>query len=236
MMMRYILAILLAAFSSLTWAEGSKYENFVLSKAPIDRTDLESIRRGAKAFASNCMSCHTLKYLKYNKLAEEEGVTLDKMPFNIKQWPNGITPPDLSLEADYRGIDWIYTYLHSFYKDPSRPTGVNNLLVHNSGMSAILAPFQGEMKLLKDAESNVGAIYNHVEWYNLLEQVKPGTMTPAEFDQLTGDLTNFLAYAAQPYYIEQVTIGKWVLAFLVFFTILMYMLKNEYWKDVKRKR
>jgi ubiquinol-cytochrome c reductase cytochrome c1 subunit len=235
-MMRYILAILFATLSLQTFAAESTYENLVLSKAPIDRMDMASVRRGAKTFATTCMSCHTLKYLRFDKLAAEEGITLDKMPLNVKTWPNGITPPDLSLETEVRGVDWIYTYLHSFYKDPSRPSGVNNLLVHNTGMPAILAPYQGEQVLLADPTANVGVIYKKYEWYNLLEQTLAGSMSPEEYDHMTADLVNFLAYAAEPYYADQHRIGYWVLGFLVILFVFAYMLKVEYWKDVKRFR
>ena len=132
-MMRYIVvAILFILFSSPLWAEETS--GLVLAKAPIDQSDMASVRRGAKFFATNCMSCHTMIYLRNDKVAQEAGITIDKMPINVKSWPNGITPPDMSLEADVRGVDWIYTYLHSFYKDTTRPTGVNNLLVNNTSM------------------------------------------------------------------------------------------------------
>ena len=38
----------------------------------------------------------------------------------------GISPPDLSLIVRSRGADWVYTFLTSFYRDDSRPFGVNN--------------------------------------------------------------------------------------------------------------
>lgn len=235
-MMRYILAILLATLSLQTFAEESTFENLVLSKAPINRLDMASVRRGAKTFATTCMSCHTLKYLRFDKLAASEGITLDKMPLNVKSWPNGITPPDLSLETDVRGVNWIYTYLHSFYKDPSRPSGVNNLLVPHTGMPAILAPYQGEQVLVANPEKNVGAIYDKYEWYNLLVQTVPGSMSPEEYDHMTADLVNFLAYAAEPYYADQHHLGYWVLGFLVILFGFTYMLKKEYWKDIKKRR
>lgn len=237
-MMRSLLAIFFVMWSSHVWAAdvSTTYENLVLSEAPIDRSDMESIKRGGKFFANTCMSCHTMKYLRYDKLAQEVGVTYDKMPLNVKTWPNGITPPDLSLEADVRGVDWIYTYLHSFYQDPSRPTGVNNLLVPNSGMSGILVPYQGEQKLTVE-EERTGAVYSHsIEWFDLLTLVKQGSMTSEQFDATTADLVNFLAYAAEPYRNEQHRIGWWVLGFLILLFPLTYMMKKEYWKDVKKHR
>jgi ubiquinol-cytochrome c reductase cytochrome c1 subunit len=234
MMKRCLLAIVTMLCSTLVSAEEGQFENLVLSKAPIDRSDVASIRRGAKFFATNCMSCHTLRYLRYDKLANEEGVIYEKMPLNVTTWPNGITPPDLSLEASVRGVDWIYTYLHSFYKDASRPTGVNNLLVPNSGMSNILGSYQGEQVLVEDPDA-AGVINNHIEWYGLLNLVKEGSMTPEQYDATTIDVTNFLAYAAEPFYADQHRIGWWVISFLIVLTIMLYFLKKEYWKDVKKK-
>ena len=234
MMKRSLLAILITLFSSQVFAEEGQFANLELTKAPIDRADIASIKRGAKFVAANCLACHTLRYLRYDKLSQEAGVTYEKMPLNVTNWPNGITPPDLSLEASVRGVDWIYTYLHSFYKDPARPTGVNNLLVPNTAMSNILGPYQGEQELAKDPDG-ASVFHNGVEWYELLTLVKEGSMTSEQFDATTVDVTNYLAYASEPYYAEQHRIGWWVLGFLTILTTLLYLLKKEYWKDVKRK-
>ncbi len=233
-MMRYILSILITLISlsvSLpSWAESA--EKIVLAKAPINRADLASIQRGAKFFASNCMACHTLIYLRYDKVAIDAGITYDKMPINVTTWPLGVKPPDLSLEASVRGVDWIYTYLHSFYQDSARPTGMNNLLVANTAMSGILAPYQGDQLLVKNPD-HVGILYNDTNWYDLLVLVRQGSMTPDQFDATITDLVNFLAYAAEPYHEEQRHLGWWVLGFLVIFFVLAYLLKRDYWKDIK---
>ncbi len=235
-MMRFLLAIVLIIFSVQIWAdEGQAGYELVLSKAPINRLDMESIKRGAKFFATTCMSCHTLVYLRYNKLAQEAGITYDKMPINVTTWPNGIKPPDLSLEASIRGVDWIYTYLHSFYQDSSRPTGMNNLLVHNTGMSGILAAYQGDQALVKDPMANAD-FRGQVEWYDLVQLTRQGTMTPEQFDTTTADVVNFLSYAAEPYRAEQEHLGWWVIGFLVVLFFMMYALKREYWKDVKKRK
>jgi ubiquinol-cytochrome c reductase cytochrome c1 subunit len=232
-MMRYILGILLLSSTLTLWAEELPIAGLQLAKAPINKDDLASIKRGAKFFASTCMSCHTLVYLRYDKLANDAGITLDKMPINIKTWPLGITPPDLSLEADVRGVDWIYTYLHSFYKDPSRPTGVNNLLRPNTAMSNMLRPYQGEQSLVANPMKD---LMGHSEWYDLVTLDKEGSMSPEEFDATVADLVNFLAYAAAPYREEQTNMGYGVLGFLALFFIFAYLLKKEYWKDVKKHK
>lgn len=204
----------------------------VLSHAPIDRADLASIKRGAHFFAKNCMVCHSLKYLRYDPVASEAGITLDKMPLGVKAWPFGITPPDLSLETSLRGVNWVYTYLHAFYQDPSRPTGVNNLLLPNTAMAAVLVPYQGQQVL--SAQPSMTVLYRGVHTYDRLELVSEGSLSPAAFDATTADLVNFLAYAAEPYRSEQHFLGWGVLLFLGFFVVLLYCLKREYWRDVVR--
>ncbi|MBX3708294.1 MAG: cytochrome c1 [Gammaproteobacteria bacterium] len=228
MMKRYILTILLAFSSSQLIAE-EKFEGLQLASAPINYTDMASIKRGATFFATNCMSCHTLSYLRYDKVAKEAGIDPNQKPISL----NGVIPPDLSLEADVRGVDWIYTYLHSFYKDPATPSGVNNLVFPGTAMPAILSPYQGEQVLV---EKPVRDLFGYLQWYDLVVPTKQGTMTPEQFDTVTADLVNFLAYAAAPYRAEQERLGYWVLGFLVILFVLMYLLKKEYWKDVETHR
>jgi ubiquinol-cytochrome c reductase cytochrome c1 subunit len=210
--------------------------SLALEKAPIQTDDVASIKRGAKFFATNCLSCHTLVYLRYDVIAKEAGITYEKMPLNVKQWPLGIKPPDLSLEANYRGIDWIYTYLHSFYLDASRPTGVNNLLVPNTAMSGILLPLMGQQIKLTNLEKMTGKFNHKLQWYDVLVLQQQGTMTPAQFDATMGDVVNFLNYAANPYQIKQHKLGVWVMGFFIILFILLCWLKHDYWTDVSKRK
>jgi ubiquinol-cytochrome c reductase cytochrome c1 subunit len=198
----------------------------------LDLNDTKSIERGAKFFANTCMSCHTLIYLRYDKLANDAGVVYEKMPVNVK-WPEGSVPPDLSLEASVRGADWLYTYLHSFYADPKRPTGVNNLLVLNTMMPGIIVPYQGQQALAVDLKQS--ETLNHVwQWYDLVTLQSKGSMSSPEFDATIMDVVNFLCYAAEPFHAEQVRLGWKVLLFLAIFFVFAYLLKREYWTDIKK--
>lgn len=204
-----------------------------LEKAPVNRDDINSIKRGAKVFATTCIACHTLIYLKYDKLANDAGITYAKMPVNIVKWPFDVKPPDLSLEASYRGVNWIYTYLHSFYQDKTSPTGFNNLLVVNSKMTNILMPLQG-LQIKIEPQLRDKQIYDHeLQWYDVVILKQPGSMTPAQFDGTITDVVNFLAYASEPYRLTQEKIGLWVLIFLFILFVLTVLLKKEYWKNVK---
>jgi ubiquinol-cytochrome c reductase cytochrome c1 subunit len=129
----------------------------------------------------------------------------------------GTVPPDLTLVIRYRGADWVYTYLQSFYKDPSRPFGVNNLVFPDVGMPFVLADLQGEQELTETG----------------LKIVKPGKLSPEQYAATLTDLVAFLSFAAEPTKVERKNLGGFVLMFLGVFAVFTYLLRREYWKDIK---
>lgn len=228
--MRWMLLILLLARFAIALGEAP----IILEKVDIRPNDKAAILRGAKFFAQNCMVCHTMQYLQYDPIAQQAGITLDKMPLNNKNWWMNVAPPDLSSIAHQKGPEWIYTYLHSFYKDPKRPTGHNNLLDKDVNMMDILAPFQGEQELTEKGKKlleNPDTAPEH--YYTALELVKSGSMNQEEFDANITDLVNFLVYAADPHRSQREHLGFWVLLFLGVLLVFAYLLKKEYWKNVK---
>ncbi len=206
-----------------------------LENADINPNDMASVMRGARFFAQRCMVCHSMKYLRYNKLAQEAGITIDKMPTGDQQWTLGTAPPDLSLIGRVRSADWLYTYFHSFYSDPTRPIGANNLLVDNVNMPNPFLAMQGEQVLSVNKKLLMSSRLDHdITWYTALRRVKSGTMSEAQFDQTITDLVNFLMYASEPVRHFREEIGIWVIAFLFVLLLLTYLLKTEFWKDIKR--
>lgn len=214
----------------LIWAANPSPQ-IQLSHVRIDIHDQASIKRGAKFFASNCLSCHGMQYMTHNPIAIQAGITKDKMPTNNKEFWHGNPPPDLSLSATRRGADWLYTYFHSFYNDPSRPTNTNNLLVHNTSMPNVLMGLQGEQKLVPIEDVIVRD--RPPQHFTHLELISQGSMTPQQFNDATHDLTSFLVYASDPKAVKRERVGIWVLGFLVILWILAYLLKKEYWKNIK---
>jgi len=215
-----------------------------------------SLQRGARDFMNYCSGCHSLKYLRYNRLGKDLGIpeeqlkthlmfTSDKpgdhilssmpkaspdpsAPAEPEKW-FGRAPPDLTLSARERGPDWIYSYLMTFYLDPSRPAGVNNLTLPGASMPHVLGDLQGwQVKV----EQKAGEESSHGHHGPTLELAQPGSLTPAEYKERVGDLTNFLVYAAEPGRNHRMALGGPVLLFVVIFGILTYLLKVEYWKDV----
>ena len=221
--------------------------NIKLDKANIDVSNHAAIQRGAKLFVNYCMGCHSAKYVRFKQLTKVglteaqvkdnlmfaggkigDHMTIAMSPDDAAKW-FGAPPPDLTLEARIRGADWIYTYLRSFYTDPSRPMGVNNKVFHNVGMPNILGSLQGVQHPVYEEVKHGDKTEQVLEG---LELVEPGSMTPAEFDADVRDLTTFLAYIAEPIQLERQHLGVWVTLFLVVLFVLAYMMKKEWWKDI----
>ena len=233
-----------------------------LDKVDIDVSDKAALQDGARTFANYCMGCHSAKFQRYERVADDLGIPHDVMlknlvftgakigdhmnigmqPEDAKAW-FGAAPPDLTLVARVRGTDWLYSYLRSFYEDPSRPWGVNNTVFPNVGMPNVLAPLQGrqvigckQVQIVEDGKKQydplTGTPLTHEACDQLTVLPKTGTLTEEQFDEKIKNLVTFLAYSANPVKLEHQHISTYVLLYLAFFFVFAYLLKREYWKDV----
>lgn len=244
---KLLIALLLAPLAAAAATEELK-----LDRAPIDSYDLISLQRGAQVFVNYCLNCHSANYMRYNRLQDlglNEQQIRDNLiftdakvgdlmkiamqPKDSKEW-FGAPPPDLTVIARSRaspagsGADWLYTYLRGFYRDPSRPTGWNNVVFPNAGMPHVLYQLQGE-QVLKSVKVPGPGYPVEVQ---MLALDKPGTMTALEYDRLVTDLVNYLNYMAEPASGERKQVGIYVLLFLGLLFVLAYALKKEFWRDV----
>ena len=222
-----------------------------LDSANIDLNNKAALQRGAKYFVNYCFGCHSAKYMRYNRMAEDLGLTEEQVKENLmftgekigdpmviampnnkaEQW-FGTSPPDLTLiaRAKKNGTNWLYTYLRSFYLDDSRPYGVNNIVFPDVGMPHALADLQGWQKaVFKEETDKYGNVHRVFDRFELVE---PGQMSAEEYDGAVRDLVTFLTYMGEPMKLERQRLGLWVLLFLAVFTVVAYLLKKEYWKDV----
>ena len=231
---------LLAAVPVLAFASEASIH---LDKAPVNLADQESLQRGARTFVNYCLNCHSAASMRYSRL-QDLGLSEDQIKDNLlfaaekpgetmkvgmtktdaKVW-FGATPPDLSVIARSRGADWLYTYLRSFYRDDSRPTGWNNTVFDKVGMPHVMWGLQGELApvMKKEGEHEV---------VERLELAKPGSVTLAEYDAMVGDLVNYLVWMGEPAQLQRKQLGLIVLAFLAVFFVVAYYLKKEFWKDI----
>ena len=224
-------------------------------KAPNKTNDMAALQNGARIFVNNCLNCHSAAFMRFNRLkdigltdqqikdnllftTEKVGETMkiSMDPKNAKDWFGGV-PPDLTLVARSRsafgqgsGADYLYTYLRTYYRDDTKATGWNNLAYPNVAMPHVLWEMQGERKPIFDEVEQHG---QKVSVFKRWEQVKPGTMTPLQYDQAMGDLVGYLQWMAEPAQNNRVRIGVWVLLFLLIFTFVAWRLNAAFWKDVK---
>jgi len=244
-MKKYLVIVLMALAPAWVLAAGGGVH---LDKANIDPTNKQSLQRGARIFVNYCLSCHSASLMRYERIGNDLGVdeklvsenlmftggkvgelmTVATAPDDAKEW-FGTVPPDLTVIARARGVDWLYTYMRSFYQDDSRHIGTNNLVFPDVGMPNVLWELQGMQEtVLKTVKDHDGTEHKVVE----LELVEPGLQSPKEFDRTVRDLVNFLDYMGEPAKYERRQLGTKVILFLLVFLVLAILLKKEYWKDI----
>ncbi len=244
-MKKYILPILMLLLAPVwAYAAGGVH----LDKANIDPNNRQSQQRGARLFVNYCLSCHSAELMRYERIGKDLGINNKMLKENLiftggkvgdlmtvatanadsKEW-FGTVPPDLTVIARSRGVDWLYTYMRSFYRDDSKLIGVNNLVFPDVGMPHVLWELQGwQEPVITTTKDEEGNEHKMIE----LELVEPGTLTPKEYDRAIRDLVNFLDYIGEPYKYERQHLGVKVIMFLLVFLVIAYLMKKDYWKDV----
>jgi len=221
-------------------------------------TNVAALQSGAQLFVNYCLNCHSAGYMRFNRLGDlgltESQIksnllfTTDKVgetmkvaldPKQAKEW-FGALPPDLTVIARSRadiskgsGADYLYTYLRSYYRDPSKATGWNNLAFPNVGMPHVLWELQGQRSAkfvdVKDAHDS-SKVVHRFEGY---EPIAAGRLSPREYDEAVADLVAYLQWMGEPAQGQRVRVGVWVLIYLGLFIVIAWRLNASYWKDVK---
>jgi len=248
-----LLAILAIAVPGLAFASEATHP---LDRAP-ERSSMASLQNGAKIFVNYCLNCHSASAMRYNRLRDlgltEEQIknnlllSADKVgemmttalrPADAKEW-FGVVPPDLSVIARAKaspagtGGDYLYTYLRTFYRDETRPTGWNNMVMPNVAMPHAMWELQGvrTAKFVEVADPHDAT--KKIHKFDGFQQVTPGKMTALQFDEATADLVAYMEWMAEPAQGLRKRLGVWVLLFMSFFALLAWRLNASYWKEVK---
>ena len=251
--MKKIIFVLITALAFVGGAKANE-GGLTWDKAPNKTNDLAALQNGAKLFVNYCLNCHSAAFMRFNRLKDigltDQQIkdnllfTTDKVgdamkaaidPKQAKDWFGG-NPPDLTLIARSRsgaggsGADYLYTYLRTYYRDDTKETGWNNLAYPNVAMPNVLWELQGQRSPVYEEREEHG---HKVSVFKGWQQVKPGTMTPLQYDQAIGDLVGYLQWMAEPAQNTRVRIGVWVLLFLLILTFAAWRLNASFWKDVK---
>ena len=207
-------------------------------------TNTASLQRGAGNFMGYCAGCHSIGYMRYSRMAEDLGIPEEQLEALVKPGSKkndyitttltaadgeawfGKAPPDLSLITRSKGSDYVYRFLKTYYLDDKTTNGTNNLALPGTAMPHVLSALQGA-QVLKTVKQG------GVDVFDSFEIVEPGQLTPAQYDEFVRDTVNFLEYVGEPYKAKRISLGIWVMLFLSLFTALAWLLKREYWRDVK---
>jgi ubiquinol-cytochrome c reductase cytochrome c1 subunit len=228
---------------------GADWESW---RANNDVSDRASLQRGARNFVSYCLGCHSLKYQRWSRLGADLAIPTDLLqkdllppgdkvtdyitssmpPQDAENW-FGKAPPDLTLMARARGRDYLYRFLKTFYFDPTRQSGANNLQLPATAMPHVLSELEGLKKaVFRDVTRSGEGGLTHEQVFDHFETLAPGRLSAAEYDGFVRDTVNFLDYVGEPTQMARRALGVWVVLFLLVFTWFAWLMKREYWKDV----
>lgn len=241
---RALAAALLLLLPLAALAEGESMPRH----AETDVYHTASLQRGARNFMNYCSGCHSAQFVRFNRIGADLGITDAELKANLmfaaerpfetvkssmppadaRKW-FGNAPPDLSLIARARSVDYLYSFLTGFYADASRPTGVNNQVLPGTAMPDVLAELQGVQAAVFAPHEASDPNPPEIESFKL---TTPGTMNAKEFAEFVNDTVNFLEYIGEPVQVKRRDLGVWVILFLLVFTGFAFLLKREYFKDI----
>lgn len=250
-MKNIFIAVFFSLFSLAATAAGGSGP--ALDHIELDIHDKASLQKGLALYTNYCFGCHSLKYARYERAADDLGIPHDifmenlvyggakigqlmeiSMPSDQAKIWFGNPPPDLTLSARLRGPDWLYSYLRGFYSDPKKPYGVNNSVFKDVGMPHVLAGLQGVCAKPPHfgVQKSVDPLSGNVSSSGCAEYSETGTLSPEDYDKAIYDLVNFLEYVGEPSRAESLDLGRMVLIFLAFLFVFVYFLNKEYWRGI----
>ena len=192
-----------------------------LDHANTDISDTASLQNGAKLFMNYCSGCHAIGFMRYNRIAQDLNLS------------DSLVAEHLMFAGEKPG-ETITTAMPK--EAAAKWFGVTppdlSLVARAKGTDWIYTYLRG----FYEDDSKVFGVNNKVlenaSMPDVLWSLKEGK-SEAEFDQDVRDITNFLDYVGEPAKLIRTSLGVWVLLFLGVLLVLTYLLKKEYWKDVK---
>ena len=192
-----------------------------LDHANTDISATASLQNGAKLFMNYCSGCHAIGFMRYNRIAQDLNLS------------DSLVAEHLMFAGEKPG-ETITTAMPK--EGAAKWFGVTppdlSLVARAKGTDWIYTYLRG----FYEDDSKVFGVNNKVlenaSMPDVLWSLKEGK-SEAEFDQDVRDITNFLDYVGEPAKLIRTSLGVWVLLFLGVLLVLTYLLKKEYWKDVK---
>jgi ubiquinol-cytochrome c reductase cytochrome c1 subunit len=244
-----ILAIALTgeSFSHSHTAVSPPKQNWSFN-GPFGSFKRDELQRGFQVYKEVCSACHSLKRVHFRNLKDlgfnEAEIKAIAAGYKVKDGPNqdgemfernglpsdhfvspfpndnaakaannGALPPDLSLivKARVHGADYIHGILVGYQKAPEGVQVGDNQhynLYMPGNLIAMAPPFVSD------------------------GQVTYADCTKATIEQMAHDVTVFLAWCAEPEMETRKKDGINVILYLLFMTVLFYVVKRRIWKNV----
>lgn len=195
--------------------------NVHLDSANTDIRDQKSLQSGAQLFMNYCSGCHSISFIRYNRIGKDLNIAdadvIKNLVFGDKKIGDKVTS-SLSKE----GAEAWFGATPPDLSLVARSKGTDWVYTYLRSFYADKSrPFGVNNKLLEN-----------VSMPDVLWELRKDKSTEG-FNQDVKDIVNFLDYAGEPAKLVRVDLGYKVLGFLFILLILSYLLKKEYWKDVK---
>ena len=211
--------------------------------------DRASAQRGLQVYMQVCATCHSLRLLSYRNLTElglsEAEVRAIAATHEVTDGPNdegamfqrparlsdrfrrphandaaaraannGALPPDLSVmvKARHDGANYLYSLLTGYGQEPPAGMTIGDGMNYN--------PY------FPGGQIAMGQVLND-------DQIEYSDGTSASTDQMSRDVSTFLAWAAEPELEARRRMGIRVLIFLAIAGVLAYGVKKKIWADLK---
>ena len=196
------------------------------SKARLDHADTDisntaSLQNGAKLFMNYCSGCHAIGFMRYNRIAQDlnlsDSLVAEHLMFAGEKPGETIT----TAMPKEGAAKWF----------GGTPPDLS-LVARAKGTDWIYTYLRGFYKDDSKAFGVNNEVLENASMPDVLWSLKE-SKSETEFNQDVRDITNFLDYVGEPAKLIRTSLGVWVLLFLGVLFVLTYLLKKEYWKDVK---
>jgi len=183
--------------------------------------DKAALKRGAMIYYNSCRMCHSMKYIRYQNLAEigfsdseinglrgdrlkTETLTSTSSDENLTHL-YGLIPPDLSVMAKARkkGARYIYTLMTSYYEESKN-------VYENKLYPGIKMPDVFSYSVALSAEEK------------------------EDIENRALDVTEFLVWSSDPKAHERKSLGKYVIAYFILLSVMLYFVMKRVWRRLDK--
>ena len=254
MLSRLLAILLFGAFLSPAWGASDdvdlKTRDWSFS-GPFGKFDKSKLQRGLQVYKEVCSTCHSLKYVAYRNLSDL-GYNKDEIKAFASEYIITDGPDDEGEMYEREGKP--SDYFVSPYDNANAARAANGgayppdlsliTKARNGGADYLYSLLIGYIEAPKDFNVREGLYYNKFYSGNLIAMPQPlyedsveyADGTDASIENMASDVTEFLAWAAEPEMDTRKRIGISTVSFLLIMVVLSYLAKVQIWAPLKKNK